>query len=259
MTDELIILLPAYNEEENLSTLVTAWQEQKALLLTKYGLKLKIFVVNDGSSDSTKEICQRLSRQDSDFTYVNHPVNKGLGEALKTAVLHVVRDCPKCRFACVMDCDNTQDPKYIRRLLDKIGANQEKLNADVIIASRYRRGSGVQGVKRYRLLASEGARFVYSAILHVRNVRDYTCGYRLYTRDSLSRCCQRFNASVIEEQGFACMAELLYKLYLTGASFDEIPFVLRYDFKQGKSKMKVIKTAINSIRLVFRLKGQKKP
>jgi dolichol-phosphate mannosyltransferase len=92
----------------------------------------------------------------------------------------------------------------------------------------------------------------------VKNVRDYTCGYRLYNIDLLERGFKKFGEAFIEEAGFTCMAELLYKLYLVGAVFEEVPFVLRYDFKKGQSKMKVIKTARNSIRLAFRLRKLKK-
>ena len=254
MKNELIVLLPAYNEELNISQMVDTWMKQKETLTNQYGLILKLLAVNDGSQDRTEELCKEISKQYKDFTYINHPKNKGLGEAIKTAVTYVINNCPNCKYACVMDCDNTQDPMYISSMLDKIGSNGSKQTADVIIASRYRKGSQVQGVAKYRLITSEGAKYAYSAILHVKNVRDYTCGYRLYTTDILKKCYQYFGDSMIEESGFTCMAELLYKLSIVGARFEEIPFVLRYDFKKGKSKMKVIVTAMNSIKLAFRLK-----
>ena len=143
-------------------------------------------------------------------------------------------------------------------MLDKIGEGKTTLSSDVIIASRYHKGSKIQGVSKYRLFTSEGAKYVYSAILPVKNVRDYTCGYRLYTSDILKSCYQCFGNSIIEESGFTCMAELLYKLHVVGARFDEIPFELRYDYKQGKSKMKVMKTAIYSIKLAFHLRSLEK-
>jgi dolichol-phosphate mannosyltransferase len=218
---------------------------------------MKIVVINDGSKDGTEGICKTLAAQYDNFTFINHHTNKGLGEALKSALLYISKDCPNCRFACVMDCDNTQDPKYISSMLNKIGANEASLTSDVVIASRYRKGSNVQGLAKYRLLTSQGARYVYSSILRVKNVRDYTCGYRLYTADIIKKCYKKFGDSIIEESGFTCMAELLYKLYIVGARFEEIPFILRYDFKQGKSKMNVIKTAINSMKLAFHLKHMK--
>ena len=256
MKNEIIILLPAYNEELNIETMVRSWESLRKPLQDNYGLALKITVINDGSKDRTEEICKSLSNQFKNFTFISHPHNKGLGEALKTGMLYIAK-CPDCRFACVMDCDNTQDPKYIMSMLDKIGSNKKKLDYDVVIASRYRKGSSVQGVAKYRLLTSEGAKYVYSTILNVKNVRDYTCGYRLYSAEIIQICNQKFGNDLIEESGFTCMAELLYKLHLVGARFSEVPFELRYDNKQGKSKMNVMKTAINSIKLAFHLRGLK--
>lgn len=254
MKNELIILLPAYNEELNVEKMVNTWMQQEAMLAVNYQLVLKIIVVNDGSKDGTEAICRKLTDQFDNFQYISHSHNKGLGEAVKTALTHVVSECPNCRYACIMDCDNTQDPCYIGAMLDKIGAGRAADAADVVIASRYQKGSKVQGVAGYRLLTSEGARYVYSLILHVKKVRDYTCGYRLYTKDILGKCYESFGSSMIEETGFTCMAELLYKLYIVGARFEEIPFTLRYDFKRGKSKMKVLKTAMDSITLAIRLR-----
>lgn len=258
MKNELIVLLPAYNEELNVEKMVDTWIEQKPMLAENYQLVLKIVVVNDGSQDGTEDICRRIADKYDNFSYISHPRNKGLGEAVKTALTYVVQKCPDCRYACVMDCDNTQDPCYIQSMLDKIGAGRSANTADVVIASRYQKGSKVQGVAGYRLLTSEGAKYVYSLILHVKKVRDYTCGYRLYSKEILGKCYERFGSSIIEETGFTCMAELLYKLYVVGARFEEVPFVLRYDFKQGKSKMKVFKTAMNSIKLAFRLRRLKR-
>ena len=64
-------------------------------------------------------------------------------------------------------------------------------------------------------------------------LEDYTCGYRLYKRSILKKAQDYFGANIIEETGFTCMAEILYKLYLVGGVCGEIPFELRYDYKKG--------------------------
>lgn len=252
--DELTVLLPAYNEEDNIESLVERWQQYCEPLVEKYGLYLQIIVVNDGSSDGTSLIGKMLEKKHTNFTLLNHIKNKGLGEAVKTAITYVIKSCPNSKYACLMDCDNTQDPKYIMDMLEKIGLGKEVLEADVVIASRYQKGSRVHGVSKPRLLTSEGAKYVYGALLTVKGVKDYTCGYRLYSKEILERAYEYFGDTIIEEAGFTCMSELLYKLYLVKARFAEIPFELRYDFKQGQSKMKVLKTAINSFLLTFRLR-----
>ncbi len=252
--NRLTVILPAYNEEENIDMMVESWQKQREFLKEKYGLELQITAVNDGSRDRTAEIARRLEKEHSNFTLINHPENKGLGEAVKTGISYFIEQCPESSLMCLMDCDNTQDPHYISCMLDDMVRN----DADVVIASRYQSGSGVKGVSRLRLLMSGGAKLAFSLILHVPQVKDYTCGYRLYNKKILLSASKRFGDQLVAERGFTCMVELLYKLYSCGAVFAEIPFELRYDYKNGASKMSVLKTAVKSFGLAFRLRKIKK-
>jgi len=128
----------------------------------------------------------------------------------------------------------------------------------VVIASRYQPGSNVTGVPFYRLFLSYGARVAYTLFLRVPKVRDYTCGYRLYNVSHLQKAVTHFGESLLEEKGFGCMVELLYKLHLLGGRFAEIPFHLRYEDKLGHSKMKVMNTMVRSLSLVFRLRSMGK-
>ncbi len=226
----------------------------RGVIADRYGLELRIVAVNDGSRDKTGEIAGELEKVYDNFIVISHSANKGLGEAVKTAVAYYVEECPDSSLMCLMDCDNTQDPVYITDLL----ARMDQTSADVVIASRYQKGAVVTGVSGIRLLMSGGAKYVFCVLLHVPKVRDYTCGYRLYSRRILLAASERFGKNLIEESGFTCMVELLYKLYCCGAIFAEVPFALRYDYKKGASKMAVLKTAVNSVRLALRLKKIKK-
>jgi len=246
---ELSVVLPAYNEDENIESLVNRWLQYQGVLANDHGLAFRIVVINDGSVDKTREIAERLECTYSNLALINHPHNKGLGEAVKTGISHVLKNCPTSSYLCLMDSDNTQDPRYILDMLDA----QSKSGSDVVIASRYQKGAKVKGVSRFRLFLSEGARYLFSVILRVPNVRDYTCCYRLYTKQILLKASERFGVDLIEESGFTCMTEILYKLYCCGAVFAEIPFELRYDFKRGASKMAVFKTVVNSYRLTLSL------
>lgn len=250
---ELVVILPAYNEEKDVERLVKRWEELKKDIFDRYALELKIIVVNDGSTDHTKSICKQLESTYEDFELVDHIQNQGLGRAVETGFMHVMENEEACQYICVMDCDNTQDPKYIMSMLDKMTG---KAHIDVVIASRYQKGAKVYGLAKYRQLTSEGARVVYQSILRVKNVRDYTCGYRLYRKTMLEAATTTYGKGWITQRGFTCMTEILYKLYCVGAVFAEVPFQLHYDYKQGKSKMKVFKTAKDSIALAFRLRRE---
>lgn len=248
--EELTVILPAYNEEEALSPLVENWQQYRQDILADHGLNLMILIVNDGSRDRTHQIGKMLEQENANVTLVDHPHNKGLGEAVKTGLNYILDKRPLSSFAALMDSDNTHDPRFVLDMLKK----QKQTGADIVIASRYETGAKIKGVSGFRLLTSQGAKLVFSLILHVPGVQDYTCGYRLYKREILQKAKKRFGDNLIKESGFTCMVELLYKLYCCGGSFAEVPFYLRYDLKAGSSKMKVVKTSLDSFTLACNLK-----
>ncbi len=250
----IIVILPAYNEEDNIPTLLERWHQQEEPLLKK-GLRLKVLVVNDGSRDGTSYLLSEKSRKYSFMRYVNHDENQGLGQALTTGIHYVLEKEASSTYVVVMDCDNTHDPSYVISLVDKM---EGALHMDVVIASRYQAGSKTSGAPLYRWVLSYGARGIYTLLLSVPKVRDYTCGYRIYRTSLLRKAMQYYGDVLLEEKGFGCMVELLYKIYLRGGTFDEIPFHLRYDDKLGISKMKVMKTTLQSIAMVFRLREMRR-
>ncbi len=255
---ELVVLLPAYNEENDVEKMICTWQEYKDDILEKYNLDLKIVVVNDGSKDETENIVHRLMIEMDNVTLVNHEVNKGLGKAVETGFRYVAEQCPLARFTCLMDCDNTQPPRFVLDMLAKTQADEKDYRYDVVIASRYQKGSKVNGVAGYRLLTSSGARFVYSALLPVHGVKDYTCGYRLYSKDILVKAFSEYGETFVTQSGFTCMAEIIYRLSQIGARIAEVPFELHYDAKGGASKMKVMRTAWNSVTMAVSIRRQKR-
>lgn len=248
--NKITIVLPAYNEEENIEALLIKWDQQRTLLEEEHGLGLRIVVIDDGSSDETAAIVERRAEDHPGIILIRHTENQGLGAGVRTGIGYFLEQCGDSPYLCIMDADNTQDPVYIGSMLDAIRTG----NRHVVIASRYREGSQVEGVSPLRLVMSSGARLVFTVLLRVPGVRDYTCGYRLYERNKLQEAADRFGEKLIEENGFTCMVELLYKLYRCGAVFAEIPFHLRYDRKLGSSKMSVVKTAVSSILLARSLK-----
>jgi len=251
---KLTVLLPAYNEEENVEELVENWLGYEEKIKNIYNMKLEIVVINDGSRDNTQLISEKLQAKYSNVKLINHEKNKGLGVGIKTAIKYVIENSTDKDYACIMDCDNTQDPKYIMDMLKMGKVNDKEIGPDIIIASRFQNGSSVKGLSKFRHLTSAGAKLVYSSILSIKDVRDYTCGYRLYKVSILKKAQDYFGENIIEETGFTCMAEILYKLYLVGGICGEIPFELRYDYKKGASKMNIIKTSINSLQLAFHLR-----
>lgn len=250
---KIMVFLPCYNEELNIVDLIENWNEQEKLLKLK-GYQLDIYGINDCSTDKTKAKINLLTKKYKNVHLIDHETNKGLVGGLNTAIDTFVKLSKKEDFMVLMDGDNTHNPKYIFDMLDKIDEGY-----DVVIASRYCNNSDVVGVAKNRLFMSDMAGVYYKIMLNVPNVRDYTCGYRIYTNEIINKLVKDFGDSPIKEKSFACMMELLYKLHLSGAKFNEVGFQLRYDNKKGESKMRVLKTMYNSLRVGFylRIKGKR--
>lgn len=253
MNKKLIVYLPCYNEELNISDLIDEWVAQKSNL-KKIGYSLKVYAVNDCSTDNTKDKINQKVKEYKDKVYlIDHKINKNLCGVLNTSIAHFLENADKEDLMALMDGDNTHNPKYIIDMLNKLIHN----NKDCIIASRYCENSGVVGVAKHREFMSDMAKIYYSTILRVPNVKDYTCGYRLYTYKSIYNMVEKFGKNPIKEKSFACMMEFLYRLYLTGTTFDEVGFELRYDNKQGESKMQVLTTMRKSLLTALKLRNLK--
>ncbi|MBQ7541058.1 MAG: glycosyltransferase family 2 protein [Clostridia bacterium] len=246
---KLFAMLPCYNEEKDISPLVNKWMEIQSPL-AENGYDLTVYCVNDCSTDSTKSVIETLTAEFPDTVHlIDHEINKGLGGVLMTAFRFFLEHGETGDICVLMDGDNTHDPIFCISMLPKLAAG-----ADCVIASRYCTDSETKGVAPIRLFMSWGAKVYYSLLLGVKNVRDYTCGYRAYTYDILEKAYQKYGDNLVERRSFACMMEALYKLSLIGARFDEVPFELRYDHKEGESKMRVLKTAKDSLSTALNLR-----
>lgn len=247
----IYIGLPCYNEEKDISTLLDRILKIKNEIQEKFNIDVKIFCVNDGSKDNTKAIIEE--RKKDGIKLINHETNQGLGCAMRTILKEFITEGREEDCLVVMDSDNSHNPKYILDFLNK----QKNCQCDIVIASRYKDASKINGLKKYRILLSDFARIWYTKMLKIPNVKDYTCGYRLYTFDIIKKTYEKYDNDIITQSSFACMMELLYKTSLSGAKIEEVPFVLEYDLKNGKSKMQVIKTSINSIKTTIKIKREK--
>lgn len=248
--NKLFAFLPCYNEELNIGELIDKWYAQKDGL-KECGYELIIVGIDDCSTDGTKKIIEEKSKQYDNCRLLPHLTNKGLCGGLNSSVNYFLENGKEGDLMSLMDGDNTHDPKYIHDMLGKL----KEGNKDCVIASRYCGNSAVVGVAGHREFMSDMAKLYYSFVLRVPNVKDYTCGYRLYTYEIIRKLVDKYGEEPVVEKSFACMMELLYKLHTVGAAFDETGFELRYDNKQGQSKMHVLKTMRNSLVTAVKLKS----
>lgn len=238
----LYVVLPCYNEALNLKKV---YQDFLDVYITNKQINLSFVMVIDGCTDNTLEVAQKLKSTNDQVLIINHIINKGLGEAVKSGLNYVINNAKDNDLVVVLDSDHTHKAVYSIDMINRI----QNHGFDVVIASRYFENSAVYGVPGYRIALSYFAKLYYSIMFRIPNVRDYTCGYRVYTIDILKKLYENYGEGMIRETGFSCMCELLVKLDAIGANIGESQFELFYGDKGGDSSMKVLKTIVKSLKM----------
>jgi dolichol-phosphate mannosyltransferase len=210
------VILPTYNEAENLERIVGAVLEQ----LPPSGT---VLVVDDHSPDGTGEIADRLARSNESVRVLHRARKEGLGPAY-LAGFHLALDAGAQRII-EMDADFSHDPAYLPRL---IGATE---NADLVIGSRYVPGGGVTEWGPTRRFISRGGS-AYARLALGLPIRDLTGGFKCFRREVL----EAINLDTIEARGYAFQVETTYRAITAGFRVVEIPIVFR-DRRDGTSKM----------------------
>ncbi len=236
------VVLPAFNEQDALEKLI----ERIVQTLGETPWKFDILVVDDGSSDRTVSVVRKL-QEFYPVKLVCHEVNRGLGAAITTCLTHGIQGLDLDDIVVAMDADNTHPPQLIAQMVPMI-----REGYDIVIASRFQPGGRVVGLAKHREWLSVGARVMMQTVFPIRGCRDYTCGYRAYRVGMLRDAVVRLNGKLTNEEGFACMADLLLTLNGLGAVIGEVPLLLRYDFKRGASKMKIFQTVQRTLRMAMR-------
>ena len=238
----LHVILPAYNEEATLSTLLERLDEA----MEEAGLDYEVVLVDDGSSDRTGEIAQRWAR-DHPLTSVRHERNQGLGATIRDGLFEAASRAAPGDVLVTMDADDTHTPGLILRMARMIAEGY-----DVVIASRYREGSRTVGVPFARRALSWAGSMLFRIVLPIQGVRDFTCGYRAYRAEVVQQAIAEHGRGLVDQEGFQCMVDILLKLRNRPLIFGEVPMVLRYDRKHGTSKMPVGRTAASTLGLLMR-------
>ncbi len=237
------IVLPAYNESLSIEPLFKRF----AAARQEIGEEFKIVVVDDGSSDDTAAKATSVAASyNLELLLIQHKVNSGLGETIKTGLTTFLQQSKNGDFCCTMDCDNTQPPELMKQMIDLA----RKDNLDIVVASRYQNGSDVKGLSLFRIALSQGASTLFQLCAPIPGLKDYTCGFRLYKRAFMERLAKTYGNQLFTEKGFSCMADILLKSRRLNPRVAEVAMVLRYDEKLGESKMKVFRTIFLTLQLL---------
>ena len=236
------VVIPTYNEAENLPALVEALY---ALDLPD----LRVLVVDDSSPDGTgriaEELGERLRRGEEPFVRVLHrPQKQGLGRAYVAGMTRALDD--GADYVVQMDADFSHEPTEIPKMLEAI----ERTGAGVVIGSRYVPGGSLDpDWTRARRLLSVWANLYARTILRME-VRDITAGFKLWRREALLAV----DLARITSYGYAFQIEMNWEVRRRGYEIVEIPIYFR-ERREGASKMSFhvqAEAAIRPFQLLFR-------
>ncbi len=230
-TRKTLIVVPTYNEKDNLPSLLEA--------LTGFPAEIHVLVVDDGSPDGTGEIAAQWSADNPRVHLIRRAGKMGLGSAYVAGFRWALERDYERIFE--MDADFSHDPKYVSEML----AASE--TADLVIGSRYLTGVNVVNWPMSRLLLSWFANR-YARLVSGLPVHDCTAGFKCFRREAL----QAVDLGGIASGGYSFQIEMNYKVWKKGFRLAEVPIVF-VDRRAGTSKMsgRIIREALL---LVLRLR-----
>ena len=145
-----------------------------------------------------------------------------------------------------LDSDNTHPVEKIFEMTQQIGNSY-----DIVIASRFQKGSKVKGVSFFRNLMSFGAKLLFKIFYPYKYLNDYTCNFRAYKFYLIKNLLKNLNFFKNEDFNIAAKIIIFLITKYNFIKIKEIPFNLGYDLKIGKSKMNVTKTILLTLKLII--------
>jgi len=240
----IFVLLPVFNEEKNIEYVIS----DVSGVLTNLKENFLIVVVNDGSTDKTKEVLARISDA-VPFKLINFKENKGINVVFKKGIMRICSEAKEDDILISMDCDRTHKAEAFRHLIEVI-----KEGSDIAIASRYHKKSKCLGLPFIRSFLSDGINWLLKMRFKLKGARDYTTFFRAYRIKILKKALDKYQDAFITQKGFCAMAEILIKLNALGVDLKEVPLELRFDLRLGKSKMKVFDAILGYLKMIFSFK-----
>ena len=225
MPDRALVIVPTYNERENILKLIDAVLAQSPIL--------DVLVVDDGSPDGTGAIVDERAAADSRVHIIHREKKLGLGTAYLAGFKWALSR--QYEFIFEMDADFSHDPQHLPQFLSSIE------NADLVIGSRYRDGRvTVVNWPIGRLLLSYFAN-VYARFVTGLPIFDTTAGYKCFRRKVL----ESVDLNDVRSNGYAFQIEMHFRVWRQNFRIVEIPIVF-VDRTEGTSKMskKIVREAV---------------
>jgi dolichol-phosphate mannosyltransferase len=237
MPGEPWLILPTYNEAENIEAIVAAAGDVLARAVDRpLGSEsgtvepgFQILIVDDDSPDGTGQIADRLAGEHAWVDVLHRAEKNGIGPAYLAGFAHALQR--GAGYVMEMDSDFSHDPADLARLLAATDPSAPDGGADLALGSRYVPGGGVTDWGWLRRFISEGGSTYARWVLGL-NVRDLTGGFKCFKREVL----EAIHFDSVRSQGYAFQVELTYRAARAGFRIVEVPIVFR-DRQRGQSKM----------------------
>lgn len=213
------ILLPTYNERENLPIII--WLIVKHMDETGYDYE--VIIIDDGSPDGTLDAAKQLQKIYGESKIILRPREKKLG--LGTAYIHGIKHATG-NFILIMDADLSHHPKFIPEFIEK----QKTEDFDVVSGTRYVGTGGVHGWDFKRKLVSRGANFLTQLLLRP-GASDLTGSFRLYKKDVLEKLIKS-----CVSKGYVFQMEMIIRARQLKYTIGEVPITF-VDRVYGESKL----------------------
>jgi len=213
------VLLPTYNERENLPIIV--WLLVRSFTESNYDYE--IIIIDDGSPDGTLDVAKELQKIYGENHIVLRPRAKKLG--LGTAYIHGITHATG-NFIFIMDADLSHHPKFIPNFIEE----QKKKDYDVVSGTRYSGNGGVYGWDLKRKIISRTANYITQVLLRP-GASDLTGSFRLYKKpvlEQLVKSCQ--------SKGYVFQMEMIIRARQHGYTIGEVPISF-VDRVYGESKL----------------------
>ena len=224
MTEKSLVIIPTYNELENIPKLIPIVLAQDE--------RIHLLIVDDNSPDGTAKFVEEEMKSNERIHILKREKKLGLGTAYIAGFKYALEN--EYDFVFEMDADFSHDPNELRNFLITIREN------DLVLGSRYINGVRVLNWPMARLLLSFFAS-VYTRIITGMPIKDATGGFKCFRRNVL----ESIDLDKVKSNGYSFQIEMTFKAYVKGFKIKEIPIVF-VDRVKGKSKMskKIVREAV---------------
>lgn len=226
-----VVVVPTYNERENITALLEALQ----------GLAepVDVLVVDDNSPDGTADRVRAFMQQRDGVYLLQRPGKAGLGRAYRAGFTFALRH--GWDYICQMDADFSHAPADVPRLLAACRAG-----ADIALGSRYVGGGRIEGWPLRRWLLSRTANLLAQTLLQCR-IADLTGGFKCFRRRAL----ERLKLAEVTSEGYIFQVEMNHRARQAGLRLSQVPICFS-ERRYGVSKMD-LQEAGGGLRQLLRL------